>query len=128
MRGLVMTPEELQKIDAAIGAHSKWLLRLREAIRKKASDFDPKVVKADRSCDFGKWLYGDFPGNLKGGKEYEEIIKLHAKFHESAAQILQLAIDGKRDEAEKQLHTGGQFMGNSGTLIMKLRALQKANS
>jgi hypothetical protein len=119
-----VTPQEIQKIDAAAAAHGQWLTRLRTAIETGTSEFKPQVVATDNACDFGKWLYGEFPAALRGTPAYEAIRTAHAKFHASAAKILQLAIDGRKGEALKLMDPQGEFMTLSGSLLLKLRALK----
>lgn len=119
-----MTPTDLQKIDAAIAAHGQWLVRLRTAIESGASDFKPDIVAKDNQCEFGKWLYSDFPKEFKNSNTYDEIRGLHASFHKAASQILSMATSGKKAEAVRLMDHHGDFMRLSGTLVIKLRAMK----
>jgi hypothetical protein len=119
-----MTPDQLAKIDAAIAAHGQWITRLHTAIREGTSDFKPAVVATDNACEFGKWLYGDFPAELKGTPVFEAIRQAHADFHKTAAGILTLALQGRKAEALALLEPRSEFMTQSGRLVLKLRALK----
>jgi hypothetical protein len=119
-----MTAEEMQKVDAAVQAHGQWLTRLRTAIEKGTSEFQPDAVKLDNRCDFGKWLYGEFPATLKATPAFEEIRGLHAKFHQAAGHILSLALGGKKGDALKLMEPTGEFMTLSGNLLLRLKRLK----
>jgi hypothetical protein len=121
---MVLNVRELQQISTAVNAHSRWITRLRIAIEDGTSEFDPAVVEMDNRCDFGKWLYDDFPMKTENAAAYDDIRACHAAFHRAAARILQLALSGSRDEALALMDSGGEFMGYSGDLILKLRALR----
>lgn len=106
-------------IDSAINAHGLWKIRLKDAIAQKSSSFLVENVKVDDKCDFGKWLYS-FPESDKASNDYQNIKTLHASFHQLAAEILELAVSGKTDEAIKALGLGSQFSMISGKLTMAL--------
>ena len=117
--------DQKSKIQAAIEAHTMWFLRIRTAIEKKISDFKPEIVKTDNNCEFGKWLYGDFPLEFRNTPIYREIKEHHAKFHQLAGKILELALSGKTQEAVKAMEAGSEFKVLSLGLITKLNALKK---
>lgn len=120
-----MTPQEISQIDAAITAHGQWITRLRKAIEDRASEVTPQTARVDDQCAFGKWLYGSFPASLRETPAFEEIRRAHAEFHLRAAAILELAVAGKRPDAEKLMAPGGEFMMLSGGLALKLNALKR---
>jgi hypothetical protein len=122
---MYLRPDELFALDVAAQAHGKWISRLSAAIRDGSSEFTPDVVVADNRCDFGRWLYGDFPEVLKGTPEFDEIRHEHAEFHRSAAHVLELAIAGRKDDALRLLAKDGDFMLLSGSLLLKLRGLRR---
>ena len=119
-----LTARELQQVDASISAHGKWLTQLKIAIEDGTSQFDPESVRADNRCDFGKWLYDDFPKSPESRKLFDDIRETHAKFHRKAAHILQLAISGHAEEALKLMDYQGEFMRLSGELILLLKGLR----
>jgi hypothetical protein len=117
--------DEKTQIDDAIHAHTQWFIKLRVAIDRGSSEFNPDVVKTDNNCIFGKWLYGDFPASKKGTVLYSEIKDLHAKFHAEAARILALAIAGQKDVALAGMETDSHIRQISAALMAKLNDLKK---
>jgi len=110
-------PSELNK---AIKNHSVWKVRLKDAVDTGKSDFTPNQVRANHLCEFGKWL-ATLPYNEKALDEYKTIQTLHEKFHFEAARVLQLALNGQRDEAHVALtNITGDFMYTSALLINAL--------
>jgi len=115
-----------EKIVAATNAHAQWLFRLRSAVDKGTSEFKSAVVKTDNACDFGKWLYGpEFPPQAKNTALYAEIKDLHARFHQEAARILELALAGKKAEATQAMGPGTELIKLSGSMVLKLGELKK---
>jgi hypothetical protein len=123
-RRMRLNPRELHQIDAAIVAHSQWITQLKIAIEDGTSKFDPDIVMADNHCEFGKWLYDDFPTAAKKGASFELIRETHAAFHRNAATILRLALTGNRAAAVEQMNLQGEFMRLSGRLILLLKDLR----
>ena len=115
-----MTAKE--QIDNAIGAHGMWKARLRSAIDTGKSDFKTEIVRTDNNCDFGKWLHGAIAPELKNSPAYPSIVKAHAEFHQEAGRILQLAVSGKKAEAEKELAPGSKFSNLSSQLTSAMMA------
>lgn len=113
-----------QSIDAAVDAHTKWFTRLRMAIETGSSDFKPETVRPDNLCDFGKWLYHEYPSAIKNDPLYPQIKQLHAEFHRQAAEILGLAISGKKTEAQRLLEDSSKIRKTSLDLITALRTLK----
>jgi methyl-accepting chemotaxis protein len=101
----VLDPEQISK---AIGAHGQWKKRLNDAIESGASKLDPEVVAKDDRCDFGKWLYS-LDGEARRQPGFEEVRELHACFHCEAANVLKLALAGKRAEARRCMEVEGAF-------------------
>jgi hypothetical protein len=116
--------DDKKRIEDAIEAHMKWFIRLRVAVKTGKSDFDPKLVKMDNQCDFGKWLYSSFPAALRSGPIYEKIRDLHARFHVSAAKVLEHALQGKVDAAMAELDEDSATRKISRELASQLGKLQ----
>ncbi len=119
-----MTSEELAKIDAAIAAHGQWLSRLRKAVKDGVSEFRPGEVRSDNQCPFGRWIYGGFPAELKGSPLFEEVRHVHAQVHVHAATILELALGGRKPDAERLIAPESDFVRISTSLLAKLAALK----
>ncbi len=114
------------EIKNAIAAHSLWKSRLRAAITSGTSEFSPEKVRADNNCDFGKWLYGmPKQGQAKVASMAETVRKQHAEFHKVAADVLRLALSGKKDEAAKLIAPGSQFADLSVDLTKSMMEWQK---
>lgn len=108
---------DVENISNAISAHGAWKERLVSAIASGTSDFDPDVVKQPDKCEFGKWLYGDdISADAKGSDYYNKSVDLHAQFHVEAGNVLSLALQGNKDEAEKLIGPDSEFTKLSSTL------------
>jgi hypothetical protein len=91
----------------ALEAHIKWKLRLKGVIDGTGTEaLDPRVVSQDNQCALGKWIYaegqaqyGEYPG-------FQAVVTSHAHFHKCAGHTLELALDGKVQEADDDLATG----------------------
>jgi hypothetical protein len=107
-------------IDDALAAHVQWKRRLQDALITGKFEYKIQDVKKDDACEFGQWLKG-LSQEEKDCDEYAKILKLHAEFHNTAGEILDLVYNGKKEEAEKKLEFGGSFGQISGRLIIALQ-------
>ena len=111
----------VQEINSAIGAHGAWKLKLRVAISTGSSEVAPEKVCKDDRCPFGRWIYGPtIDSTTRAGKPYQVVRRLHAEFHQSAADVLRLALDSRKKEADAMFQ--GAFAERSDKLV---RALAK---
>lgn len=108
-----------EEITAAINAHGQWKERLREAIDTGKSEFNYENVAPDNNCAFGKWLYS-LDASDKESALFQEIKQLHASFHETAANVLKLAVSGQTEEAKKLMSDNSVYMNTSSSLILAL--------
>ena len=115
-----------EQIDKAIGAHGMWKARLRQAIDTGKSEFKPEVVRTDHACDFGKWLFGDISPELKQSIQYPTVVKYHAEFHAEAGRVLQLAVAGKKADAEAALSASSKFASISAALTSTMMEWKRA--
>jgi len=104
----------VSQIKAAIGVHGLWKNRIRQAINEGKSEWDPKFVAPCGNCDFGKWLDGIDKANQ--GDDYKTVYDLHSQFHKEAARVLEMALAGKKSEAEEAIASGSAY----GTLTLNL--------
>jgi hypothetical protein len=89
-------------------------------------DVEIATIKADKQCDFGKWLYGPaITKKQKNSEQYREVQELHAVFHETAAKVAQLAISGEKAHAMKMLEANGEFTVASAELTTSMIAWLK---
>ncbi len=89
---------DARQINKAIAAHGVWKVRLHDAIASGTSDYRPETVALDNVCEFGKWFYA-IPTSARPTEFWEKVQKLHEQFHKEAGRILDLALNGNRDEA-----------------------------
>ena len=117
-----MNPDEIQK---AIAAHTTWKSRLRTAIDAGRSDVTAEQVEPDNLCAFGKWLHG-LPSSDRNSEHFKKVQPLHAAFHKEAANVLRLALSGKKPEASKCMASGGSYLTASTQLIIALTRWQES--
>jgi methyl-accepting chemotaxis protein len=91
------------QMNNAIAAHARWKTRLKHAIETGTFDVDVRTAARDNACDFGRWLHEGIPASQKASPHYQTCVELHARFHTAAAEVLRLALAGKKDEAEHML-------------------------
>ena len=104
------TNEELTaQVQKALVAHGAWKVRLASAIAAGTSEFNPNEVRADDRCALGGWLYREIDRELRAAPQYESVRALHARFHVSAAAVLELAISGRKAEAIASMEPGKDF-------------------
>jgi hypothetical protein len=113
--------ETKEQITKGIGAHGMWKQRLVDAINTGVSEWTPAIVKQDNQCEFGKWLYSCSAAE-KQSPHYEKIRELHAQFHKEAAQILDLALTGKKQDAEARIAANSDYRNLSGNLTREMMA------
>jgi len=112
------------EIDKAISAHGQWKAKLRAAIDTGECESTPDKVKADNNCSFGKWLHHRIDESYKSSVFYGEVLELHANFHKEAGAILELALNGNKEEANELMKIGGKFASYSGQLTRKMKDWQ----
>ena len=118
------------EIKNAIGDHGIWKKKLKSAVDTGKIDVTISAIKSDNSCNFGKWLHGPATAeNQKDSGHYQKVHDLHAAFHEKAAKVAQLAIEGNKVAAMKMLDVNGEYVEVSATLTAAMIAwLKEAKS
>ncbi|MFH1520253.1 MAG: CZB domain-containing protein [Candidatus Micrarchaeota archaeon] len=111
-------------ISEAIIAHKRWKIVLDEAIETGTCKLSVDMVKSDRNCILGKWInnLNDNPGTII---EYDKLRELHLKFHKYAAEVLKLALEGKKKQAKKATGPGSKYDECSTKLINMLGKLHE---
>ncbi len=105
------------EIAKALGAHGQWKARLSTAIDSGKVEAKVEDVRKDNLCPFGQWLYGTtITAADKGSPHYETVRKLHANFHETAAEVLSLVAAGKAAEAKSLMGIAGKYSKASAEL------------
>lgn len=107
----------IEELDKAIGAHGMWKTRLKVVIDTGKSDVSVETIRQDNQCAFGKWLYGNTHTAVdKASSHYKKVKELHAQFHVTAARVAELALKGKKAEAEAMMASGGEYSAISANL------------
>ena len=113
-----------EEIKSAIAAHGQWKQKLRRAIDTGECESTPERVKQDNNCAFGKWLHFRIDPSHKTSAHYREIVALHAEFHTAAGHVLELALNGEKDQASKLIGLGSQFSKVSAKLTQEMQSWQ----
>lgn len=114
----------VDEINKGIGAHGMWKQRIIDAINTGQSEWTPAVVRQDNQCEFGKWLYSCSPQD-KVSPHYEKVKDFHAQFHKVAAGVLEIALAGKKAEAETAIGINSEYKSISGELTKEMIAWKK---
>jgi hypothetical protein len=84
-------------------------------------------IGRDDFCEFGQWLDGPtWTEQEKQDPHYLEVRRLHAEFHRRAAQVAELAVSGRSNEAKKQIAEGGEYHEASAQLQSATKAWKTA--
>lgn len=111
-------------IEQAIANHALWMSRLRQAIVEAPAALEVEKIRAEDQCDFGKWLHGSrLSLEDRASTVYQEVERLHAEFHQVAAQVVELAASGRACDAYGLLY--GEYITMSGRLAIAMRAWQE---
>ena len=110
-----------EEINEAIDTHDMWKIMLRGAINSGTSRSTPEQTKQDTNCTLGKWLHERIDSEAKQSPHYAEIVDLHAKFHQQAGAILELALNGNPDKAHNLMGVSQPFARYSALLTLKLK-------
>lgn len=118
----------IEELEQAIAAHAMWKSRLQLVIATGETDTPVETIRQDNQCAFGKWLYGPTLTSMdKATIRYESVKILHAEFHEAAARVAALALDGKKGEAEKMIGDYGEFVELSTALTRAMMEWKKVS-
>lgn len=121
----VMTMNTVEALDHAIAAHAKWKYRLMEAIDTGKSSHRVSDVRTDSGCDFGKWLIG-LPLSERLSAHAQKVRALHAEFHRLAADVLEMALAGRKAEATAAMALRSRFAEVSSDLTMAVTAWKQS--
>jgi hypothetical protein len=113
-----------EALERAIAAHARWKYRLMDAIDTGKSDCRVGDVRTDSACEFGKWLL-NLPLSERLSEHSKKVRALHAQFHGLAADVLELALAGRKDEAAAAIALRSRFASVSSDLTMAVLAWQE---
>lgn len=92
----------------AIAAHDEWRAHLRSMISTGVTGIDPREIRREEHCDFGRWLHSR-KAKEKSAGHWKSLVALHARFHEATARVVDLVDRRRRAEAITALGPGGDF-------------------
>ena len=108
-------------LKSAIAAHSAWTARLKAAVINGTLDVSIGTIRADNQCQFGKWLHGAAISAAEGQAEnYRQARQLHARFHEEASKVAQLALAGQKEAAGQAMGPASEYAKTSAALTKVL--------
>jgi hypothetical protein len=110
-----------EALDRAIAAHARWKYRLMDAIDTGRSQWQISDVRTDAACEFGKWLSA-LPLSQRLSDHCKQVRALHTEFHGLAAEVLELALAGRKEEAAAAMALGSRFAAVSSNLTMAVLA------
>ena len=111
--------------ETIINDHFEWGRRLKHAIESGHVDICVDDIRKDNICIFGEWLHGpSLSTKIKSLPEYHNVVMLHAKFHQLAAEAASLALDGNREEAISRLSITSDYASTSILMAESLMSLQ----
>lgn len=96
-----------QDIEHAIQAHGAWKTRFRDYLSGKTA-IDLNAVGETNCCKLGQWLEQE-GRKLLPQKNHEEISRLHAEFHQVAAEVTRKIKQKDFAGARKDLAPDGIF-------------------
>ncbi|MBN2293893.1 MAG: CZB domain-containing protein, partial [Pirellulales bacterium] len=108
-------------LENGIASHARWKYRLFDAINTGKSEWTVQGVRTADQCEFGMMLLSLSPTE-QSSQYYAKVRDLHAEFHQAAADVLELALAGRKQEAEKAIALGSRFTLVSSELTMTLSA------
>lgn len=110
-------------IQNAIQAHLNWKIRLRDYISGTSEEeLEVPMISSDCNCALGKWIYAEGKEKFGHLPIYDDLRIKHANFHLNAGQVLQMAKDGDRIGAQRQLN--GSYSDCSQEVIEALEVLE----
>lgn len=78
----------IETIDAAILAHQTWVSRFQTSLKGiNTESFDIGKAQDDTACVLGQWLLSEHARTLLGHDAHNQIMAIHATFHEIAGSI-----------------------------------------
>jgi hypothetical protein len=110
---------DADKITKFVAAHAKWKHHLKMAIDTAQSDETADEVAHDDRCEFGQWLLS-LPKGDQSTAQWQKVRALHAEFHKAAANVLAMALAGKKEEAAAEMAFGGNFAKVSANLTVAM--------
>lgn len=112
---------DTENIVRGIAAHAKWKYRLKQAITTGTSEWTVPTVRVDDRCEFGQWLRS-IPSAEQHCDHWRTVKARHGEFHRAAADVLDMALAGRRDDAEAAIAPHSRFAEVSKKLTLAMMA------
>jgi hypothetical protein len=98
------------QIEQAIGTHSLFKLRLKNAITSGRPEDSLVALGSHEDCPFGKWMTsaGIAPAT-RASTQFATVQQLHIAFHAAVAKVADMAVSGKANEAKAAIEKDGEF-------------------
>lgn len=91
-------------VKHAIDSHVRWRLRIEDFLRGNSIErLSAEKVGATDQCELGQWLHGDGQARYGHLDLFTELATAHELLHKHSGFILNLAAQGKREEALSHL-------------------------
>lgn len=110
--------------ERAKTAHRLWKMNLANAINGK-QQIDEKEAGDYHNCNLGKWYYKDGMRLFKGKTAFDELGKWHADLHKTAAEILRLSANSKKEEAKARLSEIEEYAKHVNVLLDDLKEMSQ---
>ena len=96
-----------------------------DAVNTGKSEWTVQGIRSHDTCEFGKWL-ASLPPSESSSQQCKKVAELHAEFHKAAAEVLEIALSGRREEGEAAISLGSRFLLISSDLTMAMSAWKEA--
>jgi methyl-accepting chemotaxis protein len=121
----VLDESDTMDVEEAVDAHQRWRRRLTAFLAGRGEPLDAEVVARDDQCALGCWIHG--AGRRRAGEgEFKRLKTLHARFHQSAAQVIRCHERGEREMAEALLRN--EFSRLSDETVRQIRRLGQGSA
>ena len=91
----------------AIDAHVKWKERLHDYVAGKGGEvLDAQAVTRDDLCALGIWINNDGVRDFGGSPAFENLRRIHTRFHASAGHVVAVTAVGQQEAALAMLEEG----------------------
>jgi hypothetical protein len=107
----------VSQIEKAMAAHGMWKSRIRASIDTGRSELPLLTIRANDRCEFGKWLAGgELSAQDRSSPSFRKVDELHRQFHVATAHVVELALKGKKADAERESLPSSEFGRTSSEL------------
>jgi Chemoreceptor zinc-binding domain len=94
----------------AMTVHVQCKICLNQSIDTGVCNPPSSVIRNERMCDFGKWLYSPaLPNEVLDSAHYVNILRIHADFHEAAADVMQTIERNEIKRAKQMMAVDGYY-------------------